>query len=385
MIRIRTFAKGVLFALLMVASVSVSAQQQQQVPGLGHGSGSGPGGGSGVSEQDVLDANRDVYEGLFGLPWNINTADYNILAGGQYAGELGTFSGVNQLGMPFVLDVTKTEPIDFTQVGLPPQEIAFFQATNAAFANVEVTLSTGLASYSVMAKTASFIDGSSTLNNKLTVGFYTTWPGSGVDGIEEEQPVIPQEGEWYPEPTCWELEINCVTVSWPCVLNTPECNGCVNAFQTKMAELGVTYTEEVGKAQIALNAANSTHTSCKTTSRNVYLTAVAGFEATYLIALKVCAVTGPWAPACVVGASATATVAQVGAAVTYAIVSTNCDTALTIAQTGYNAAMALAKSTREANEAIALQAYLNCLDIYGCNATCWTQVCTSTWKKVECE
>ncbi len=104
------------------------------------------GGELGVSVADVQASHTEIFEALFQTPYDANTAAWELDQ--QVTGE-GSYTGVNEHGQPFQLDVQTYVSVDWTTLALTPQDAQDLANRNAQFCGIVATLSTDLASYDV--------------------------------------------------------------------------------------------------------------------------------------------------------------------------------------------------------------------------------------------
>ncbi|MGE3164326.1 MAG: hypothetical protein AB7O52_05440 [Planctomycetota bacterium] len=92
-----------------------------------------------VTQQDILDTWALLYATVFAGSYNVNTAklslDQAVLAAGVY-------SGNNEVGAPFVLDVSSAVELDYTDMNLAPAVVQEALDQNVTWHVVEATTST---------------------------------------------------------------------------------------------------------------------------------------------------------------------------------------------------------------------------------------------------
>jgi hypothetical protein len=322
-----------------------------------------------ISERDVLAANQLIYESLFDSPWDLSTAEYNIDGTRPFTGSPGFYAGTNDIGTPFQFEVTDSEVVDYAALDVPIEVVLALQTSNTIITNLGITVSTELASFEVTAKALSYTDSKGALQNSFTIGYYAEEMSYLVVGGQDLPPVEIGDLEW-----C--LAIICFTVSYPCVLDSEECNNCYSDYLAALDSIQFQYDTLRTIEENNLAAAQAAFHSCIQSAEYTFLAQAAVIEALYVIAIAGClAGTGPVSPLCMVLATAANTALVIGNAVDLEIAQQSCQDNLDIAEANFEANMEALNDWADGAREAAEDTLENCREQNGCITTCTVTLC----------
>ena len=325
-----------------------------------------------LTEDDVIETYEEIYEGLFATPYDENNSGYFP---SETFTEPGLYGGINDVGQSFTLDVWNSyqDTTWLDDPALDPEVRDFALSSGLTLVEVEGSVSTTLAAYEIFGTVAFWEDADAGTQIHFFPNYYLNLLP------QESQELQIQEGPAFGE----EVEIHCVTVIFPCILPTPECQGCFDAYDEAVEDAMDEYEDALEDAQQAYDNAVADAAQdfqdCKDDSAATMAICTGTAIAAYYAAIGVCALLGILGPGCLVGAIAARTVAIAGCAAAHIYMNSVCDREYD--QDMERAQRDLDQATEGANEdldeAIAdAEADLeDCLDQNGCYGICEITIC----------
>jgi len=325
-----------------------------------------------IDEDDVIEAYEEIYEGLFRTPFDENNSGYFP---SETFTEPGVYDGINDVGQPFTLDVWEAyqDTAWLEDPSLDPDVKDFAISSGLTLVEVEGSISTSLAAYEIFGTLAFWQDDDAGTQIHFLPNYY-------LDLLpEESQEAQIQEGPQFGD----EVEIHCVTIIFPCILPTPECQACFDAYDDAVEDAMDEYEDALDQAQQtydnAVADAAQDFQDCKDDAAATMAICTGIAIAGYYAAIGVCALLGIFGPACLLSAIAARTVAIAGCAANLAYQNYVCDReydqALDRAQRDLDQATENANNELDEDLAEAQEDLEDCLDQNGCYGICEITIC----------